>query len=77
MIVVDSDVISYCWLKSERTDAARKARSRDGDGHSPVLFLETAVPSRAKMILRPRARRLGADAARTPVGGFGPRAPNA
>lgn len=35
MIVVDNDVISYFWLDAGRTEAARRARTRDADWHAP------------------------------------------
>jgi len=38
VIVVDNDVISYFWLEAGRTEAARKARERDGDWHAPRLW---------------------------------------
>lgn len=38
MIVVDNDVISYYWLMSERTAAARQARRRDVEWAAPYLW---------------------------------------
>lgn len=38
MIVVDNDVISYFWLKSPRTDSARRARRMDPDWVAPYLW---------------------------------------
>jgi predicted nucleic acid-binding protein len=38
VIVVDNDVISYFWLEAGRTEAARRARERDGDWHAPRLW---------------------------------------
>jgi len=38
MIVVDSNVIAYCWIHGERTALAHRLRSRDADWHAPVLW---------------------------------------
>lgn len=38
MIVVDNDVISYFWLASTRTAAARGVRRRDDDWVAPRLW---------------------------------------
>lgn len=38
MIVVDSNVIAYCWLNGERTSLAHRLRRRDPDWHAPVLW---------------------------------------
>lgn len=38
MIVVDSNVIAYCWIHGERTDAAHRLRRLDADWHAPVLW---------------------------------------
>jgi predicted nucleic acid-binding protein len=38
MIVVDSNVIAYCWIHGERTALAHRLRRRDADWHAPVLW---------------------------------------
>lgn len=38
MIVVDSNVIAYCWTRGPRTQAAQRVRLRDPDWHVPVLW---------------------------------------
>ena len=38
MIVVDSNVIAYCWIRGERTDLAQLVRARDPDWHAPILW---------------------------------------
>lgn len=38
MIVVDTNVIAYCWLHGERTALAHRLRQLDADWHAPVLW---------------------------------------
>lgn len=38
MIVVDSNVIAYCWIHGERTALAHRLRKLDADWHAPVLW---------------------------------------
>jgi predicted nucleic acid-binding protein len=38
MIVVDSNVIAYCWIHGERTALAHRLRGLDPDWHAPVLW---------------------------------------
>lgn len=38
MIVVDSNVVAYCWLNGPRTELAQAARVQDRDWHVPVLW---------------------------------------
>jgi len=38
MIVVDSNVIAYCWIHGERTALAHRLRRLDSDWHAPVLW---------------------------------------
>lgn len=38
MIVVDSNVIAYCWLNGERTALVHRLRRLDPDWHAPVLW---------------------------------------
>lgn len=38
MIVVDSNVIAYCWIHGERTALAHRLRRIDADWHAPVLW---------------------------------------
>ncbi len=38
MIVVDSNVIAYCWLNSPMTGLAQRVRVKDPDWQVPVLW---------------------------------------
>jgi predicted nucleic acid-binding protein len=38
MIVVDSNVIAYCWIHGTRTALAHRLRRIDADWHAPVLW---------------------------------------
>jgi len=38
VIVVDSNVIAYCWINGERTALAHRLRKLDPDWHAPVLW---------------------------------------
>ena len=38
MIVVDSNIIAYCWLNSPMTGLAQRVRVKDPDWHVPVLW---------------------------------------
>lgn len=38
MIVVDSNVIAYCWLNGEFTPAAQAVRLSDPEWHAPILW---------------------------------------
>ncbi len=38
MIVVDSNVIAYCWINGEQTAHAHRLRQLDPDWHAPVLW---------------------------------------
>jgi predicted nucleic acid-binding protein len=38
MIVVDSNVIAYCWINGGRTALAHRLRGLDPDWHAPVLW---------------------------------------
>ena len=38
MIVVDSNVIAYCWIRGERTVLAHRLRRLDPDWRAPVLW---------------------------------------
>ena len=38
MIVVDSEVIAYCWLNTSRTPVAQAVRLKDPDWHVPLLW---------------------------------------
>ena len=38
MIVVDSNVIAYCWIRSERAEIAQRVRLRDPAWHVPILW---------------------------------------
>ena len=38
MIVVDSNVIAYCWINGDRTPLVHGLRRRDPQWHAPVLW---------------------------------------
>jgi predicted nucleic acid-binding protein len=38
VIVVDSNVVAYCWLNSPKTELAQRVRVQDNDWHVPVLW---------------------------------------
>jgi len=38
MIVVDSNVIAYCWIRGERTALAHRLRRLDPEWHAPLLW---------------------------------------
>ena len=38
MIVVDSNVIAYCWLRGARTEVAQRVRLCDAAWHVPILW---------------------------------------
>jgi len=38
MIVVDSNVVAYCWLNGPKTELAQSVRLRESDWHVPVLW---------------------------------------
>jgi predicted nucleic acid-binding protein len=38
MIVVDSNVIAYCWIHGQRSAQAHRLRQLDPDWHAPVLW---------------------------------------
>jgi predicted nucleic acid-binding protein len=38
LIVVDTNVIAYCWLHGERTAQAHRLRQLDAEWHAPVLW---------------------------------------
>ena len=38
MIVVDSNVIAYCWINGDQTALAHRLRQLDPDWHAPVLW---------------------------------------
>ena len=38
MIVVDTNVIHYCWVPGQNTEIAQAVRRRDPDWHAPILW---------------------------------------
>lgn len=38
MIVVDTNIVHYCWVRGQNTDLAQAVRRRDPDWHVPVLW---------------------------------------
>jgi hypothetical protein len=38
VIVVDSNVIAYCWINGEQAALAHRLRKADPDWHAPVLW---------------------------------------
>ena len=38
MIVVDTNIIHYCWVRGVHTDVAQAVRQQDPDWHAPILW---------------------------------------
>ena len=38
MIVVDTNVIHYCWVPGQNTEIAQAVRRQDPDWHAPILW---------------------------------------
>jgi predicted nucleic acid-binding protein len=38
VIVVDTNVIHYCWVRGQHTDVAQAVRRQDPDWHAPILW---------------------------------------
>ena len=38
MIVVDSNIIAYCWVNGPLTSLAQRVRVKDPDWHAPILW---------------------------------------
>jgi predicted nucleic acid-binding protein len=38
VIVVDTNVIHYCWVRGQNTEAAQAVRRKDPDWHAPILW---------------------------------------
>jgi len=38
VIVVDTNVIHYCWVRGENTEVAQAVRRQDPDWHAPILW---------------------------------------
>ena len=38
MIVVDTNVIHYCWVRGQNTELAQAVRRQDPDWHAPILW---------------------------------------
>jgi predicted nucleic acid-binding protein len=38
VIVVDSNVVAYCWIRGVRTEIAQRVRLRDSAWHVPILW---------------------------------------
>lgn len=38
MIIVDSNVIAYCWINGARTSVAQRVRLSDAEWHAPMLW---------------------------------------
>jgi predicted nucleic acid-binding protein len=38
VIVVDTNLIAYCWLQGPQTEAAQAVRAKDPDWHVPILW---------------------------------------
>ena len=38
MIVVDTNVIHYCWVRGQHTEVAQTVRRKDPDWHAPILW---------------------------------------
>jgi predicted nucleic acid-binding protein len=38
VIVVDTSVIHYCWVRGQHTEVAQAVRRKDPDWHAPILW---------------------------------------
>ena len=38
MIVVDTNVIHYCWVRGQNTEVAQAVREKDPEWHAPILW---------------------------------------
>ncbi|MCC6868056.1 MAG: type II toxin-antitoxin system VapC family toxin [Burkholderiales bacterium] len=38
MIVVDTNVIQYCWVRGQYTETAQAVREKDPEWHAPILW---------------------------------------
>jgi predicted nucleic acid-binding protein len=38
VIVVDANVIHYCWVRGQNTEVAQAVRRKDPDWHAPILW---------------------------------------
>jgi len=38
VIVVDTNVIHYCWVRGQNTDVAQAVREKDPEWHAPILW---------------------------------------
>jgi len=38
VIVVDTNVIHYCWVRGQNTEIAQAVRRKDPDWHAPILW---------------------------------------
>ena len=59
MIVVDTNVIQYFWVRGQHTDLAQAVRRRDPDWHAPVLWRSEmrnilAAYLRRRLLTRPQ-----------------------
>ncbi len=52
MIVVDTNVIHYCWVHGQNTEVAQAVRRHDPDWHAPILWR-----SELRNVLRAYLRR--------------------
>ena len=52
MIVVDTNVIHYCWVRGQNTEAAQAVRQKDPEWHAPILWR-----SELRNVLTPYLRR--------------------
>ena len=61
MIVVDTNVIHYCWVRGQNTELAQAVRRQDPDWHAPILwrselrnvltaYLQQGLMSRAEIV---------------------------
>jgi len=61
VIVVDTNVVHYCWVRGQNTEVAQAVRRQDPDWHAPILwrselrnvltaYLRSGMMSRAQIV---------------------------
>ena len=62
MIVVDTNVIHYCWVRGQNTEVAQAVRQKDSEWHAPILWrseLRNVLTAYLRRALLTRAQIVG------------------